>query len=82
MAALTKIGIVNARNTDGYALIYEYSDGTQSGQTGWYGSYDAAEYAALGLTPAVSDDELVQAGERLAADGVVIEDWTEKGDDA
>lgn len=77
MATLTKIGIVNARNTDGFSLVYEYSDGTQSGQTGWYESYDAAEYAALGLSPDVSDDQLITAGGRLAADGVVIEDWTE-----
>ncbi len=40
------IGIVNARNTDRYALIYVYADGSESGETGSYASYESAEEAA------------------------------------
>jgi hypothetical protein len=42
----TKIIIVNARNTDRYALVYEYADGSQSGETGSYQTYDSALEAA------------------------------------
>jgi hypothetical protein len=45
-AELVKVGIVNARGTDGYSLVSEYSDGSQSSPWGWFNSIDAAERAA------------------------------------
>ena len=41
-AELVKVIIVNARNTDRFALIYEYSDGTQSFPSGSFSTVDAA----------------------------------------
>lgn len=48
--------IVNARGTDGYSIITEWSDGSQGDPHGWYSSYDSAwdecdhERAVLGET--------------------------------
>jgi hypothetical protein len=72
-ATLTRISIVNARNTDGYALVYEYSDGTQSGAQGWYGSIEEAFAAAIGALDYPDIDDAIA---RAAADGVSLEDWT------
>lgn len=73
-AEITRIGVVNARGTDGYALVHEYSDGTQSGAEGWYGSIELAASAAVG-----SPDQLdwSEAVEQAADDDVSLEDWTE-----
>lgn len=44
-AELVKYGIVNARGTDGYSIVSEYSDGSQSGAWGWFSSFESAERA-------------------------------------
>lgn len=38
-----KYGIVNARGTDGYSIVNEYADGSQSGAWGWFSSFESAE---------------------------------------
>ena len=65
MVELIKIGIVNARNTDGYSLVYEYDDGTQSGPDGWYASIEAAREAATPSGEYASEYEQAP-----------VEDWT------
>ena len=49
-ATLVKYGIVNAHGTDGYSIVCEYSDGSQSGAWGWFGCVASAE-AALANDP-------------------------------
>jgi hypothetical protein len=62
----TRIGIVNARGTDGYSLIYEYEDGTQSSPHGWFATVEAARAA-------VEPDG--EYADQYAQ--VPVEDWTE-----
>lgn len=64
-AELVVIGIVDAAGTDGYSLIYEYSDGSQSSPQGWYGSVEEAEQAVT--PPSDYADMYVNAP---------VEDWT------
>lgn len=48
-ATLITIAIVNARNTDGFSLVYVYSDQSESSAQGWYSSYDSAFIAAVAM---------------------------------
>jgi len=73
-ATLTRIGIVNAHGTDGYSLVYEYSDGSQSSPQGWYGDKDTARAAAL--PPGGEDSEYAHLYVQAP-----VEDWTDEDED-
>lgn len=43
MRNIVRIGIINARNSDGYVLMGENDNGIQAELGGWFSSYDEAE---------------------------------------
>lgn len=77
-ATLTTVGIVNARGTDQYALIYAYSDGSESGPSGSYQTVDSAMRAAVGLGADAPEEFLAREIEGAT---FAVEDWTSESDE-